>query len=167
LLGAPRDAKGAHCGTAQRSAERSTRAVTGPTSLLSLSIHHLLQADQANNELARAAIISSSSSRVLVLSCLYIALMAVDSSDEPTVRSAAVWYADGTLVIRAENTLFRVYRGILASQSDIFNDMLSVPQPLAVADTETFDGCVVVRVHDAAVDMERFLRTILDIRYVR
>jgi hypothetical protein len=92
--------------------------------------------------------------------------MAADPLDEP-VRSAAVWYADGTLVIRAGNTLFRVYRGILASQSDIFNDMLSVPQPLDVADAETFEGCVVVRVHDTPVDMERFLRTILDIRYAR
>jgi hypothetical protein len=91
--------------------------------------------------------------------------MAVDRSDVEPVRSPDVWYDDGTLVIRAENTLFRVSRGILASQSDVFKDMVSVPQPPST-DAETFEGCAVVYVHDTAEDMERFLRTILDIRCV-
>jgi hypothetical protein len=92
--------------------------------------------------------------------------MAPDVPDE-TVRSADVWYDDGTLVIRAENTLFRVYRGILASQSDIFKDMLSVPQPSgADADAETIEDCAVVRVQDTAGDMTRFLRALHETRYV-
>jgi hypothetical protein len=33
------------------------------------------------------------------------------------VRSTDVWYDDGTLVLCAEDTLFRVYRGVLAAQS--------------------------------------------------
>jgi hypothetical protein len=98
--------------------------------------------------------------------------MSVDVSNdsEPAlpiepVRSADIWYEDGTLVVRAEYTLFRVYRGILAAQSEVFNDMLSVPQPPS-AETETFDGCPVVRVQDTAEDMSRFLRALTDTRWV-
>jgi hypothetical protein len=104
--------------------------------------------------------------RCLRLSGLSTAAMAPDVPDE-TVRSTDVWYDDGTLVIRAENTLFRVYRGILASQSDIFKDMLSVPQPSGTdADAETIEDCVVVRVQDTAGDMTRFLRALHETRYV-
>jgi hypothetical protein len=95
---------------------------------------------------------------------VYIAVMAADLPPN-TVRSADVWYDDGTLIICAENTLFRVHRGILAAQSDIFKDMLSIPQPPSV-NAETFEGCAMVRVHDNAEDMKRLLRVVLDIRYV-
>jgi hypothetical protein len=90
--------------------------------------------------------------------------MATELPPNP-VRSADVWYDDGTLIICAENTLFRVYRGILAAQSDIFKDMLSIPQPSSV-NAETFEGCAIVRVHDKADDMERLLRVVVDIGYV-
>jgi hypothetical protein len=80
-------------------------------------------------------------------------------------RSFDVWYDDGTLVIRAENTLFRVYRGILSSHSEFFKDMLSLPQPRGVGD-ETVDDCHVVQVHDQAEDMAPFLRSLHDVKYV-
>ncbi|KAL5531812.1 hypothetical protein ACEPAF_5375 [Sanghuangporus sanghuang] len=46
----------------------------------------------------------------------------VSNRDEPTpvTRSDKFWYEDGTVVIRAENTLYRLYKGILARQSNFF-----------------------------------------------
>jgi hypothetical protein len=82
------------------------------------------------------------------------------------VCSADVWYDDGTLVLCAENTLFRVYRGILAAQSEIFRDMLSVPQPPGT-DGDMFEGCPLVHVQETVDDMTRFLRALLEPRCVR
>ncbi|KAJ7624495.1 hypothetical protein FB45DRAFT_1030634 [Roridomyces roridus] len=73
---------------------------------------------------------------------------------ESLVRSPDVWFDDGTIILQAEHTLFRAYRGVLAAQSSIFRDTLSIPQP---EEQETFDGCTVVKVHDTAQDFQLFL----------
>ncbi|KAJ7605448.1 hypothetical protein DFH06DRAFT_1252854 [Mycena polygramma] len=56
--------------------------------------------------------------------------MAADSSEShPLQRSRDVWFEDGTVVLRAEQPLFRVYRGILAAQSPtIFKDTFDMPK---------------------------------------
>jgi hypothetical protein len=89
--------------------------------------------------------------------------MASDPAEEH-LRSPDVWFEDGTLVVRAETTVFRVYRGILASQSEVFKDMLAFPQP-DDPEAEAFDGCPVVRVQDSAEDMSCFLRVLHDTKY--
>jgi hypothetical protein len=84
------------------------------------------------------------------------------SSDAPEIRrSQDVWYDDGNLVVRAENTLFRVYGGLIAAQSTVFADMLKMPAEPDGAQ-ETVEGCPVVRVHDPAEDICRLLRAIHD-----
>jgi hypothetical protein len=72
-------------------------------------------------------------------------------------RSLDVWYEDGTIILRANDILFRVYKGILSSQSTVFKDLLSVPQP---SDTPIYDGCPVVTVQDSSADLEPFLRAL-------
>lgn len=74
------------------------------------------------------------------------------------VRAEGLWFADGGLIIQAETTLFRVYREFLAVHSGVFRDMLSIPIP---ADTETMDGCPLVRLQDSAEDMAYFLKALL------
>jgi hypothetical protein len=74
-------------------------------------------------------------------------------------HSPDVWFQDGTLVVCAGGTLFRVYSGILASQSEIFKDMLAVPQP---EQPEVYDSCPVVRVQDSAEAMCCFLKVLHD-----
>ncbi|KAJ7174938.1 hypothetical protein C8R46DRAFT_95448 [Mycena filopes] len=77
----------------------------------------------------------------------------------PVVRVQNLWFEDGGIVVKAQNSLFRVSRGILMLQSPIFADMFSIPQP---ADAEVIDGCPVAELPDAAEDVNVFLKTIFD-----
>ncbi|KAJ7672430.1 hypothetical protein DFH06DRAFT_1467891 [Mycena polygramma] len=72
-------------------------------------------------------------------------------------RVEELWFEDGNLVIQADTRCFRVYRGVLGAQSPVFRDML--PQP---ADSETIEGCPVVRLPDSEGDVACFLRAIFD-----
>jgi hypothetical protein len=78
-------------------------------------------------------------------------------------RVDELWFADGTLIVQAGKSLFRVYGGILARESPIFHDMLAIPQP---NDAETMDGCNVVRLTDDAWDLKCFLKAIFDYKSV-
>jgi hypothetical protein len=94
--------------------------------------------------------------------CLPSAMSNVSEAE----RCPELWFPDGNLVFRAENMLFRVYRGVLANKSTIFADMLAVPQPSA-DDGETFEGCPVVVLSDSAVDVRRFFGVLHDSECVR
>ncbi|KAJ7702535.1 hypothetical protein B0H16DRAFT_1395030 [Mycena metata] len=73
-------------------------------------------------------------------------------------RSPDFWFDDGSIVLQADNMLYRVYRGLLASRSTVFRDMFSTPQP---ADEPLIEGCPVVQLHDTAEDLTRFLKVLL------
>jgi hypothetical protein len=78
-------------------------------------------------------------------------------------ESVDVWFDDGTLVVRAGETLFRVYGGILSASSPVLRDMLS----LAIKrEKEEMDGCPVVCVSDNPADMSFFLKSLHDVQYV-
>lgn len=64
------------------------------------------------------------------------------------VRYTRFWYDDGSVVIQAENTQFRVHRSILAAQSDVWATMFSIPQSVELSVdvvrphyNPTFFGC--------------------------
>ncbi|KAJ7479025.1 hypothetical protein FB451DRAFT_172724 [Mycena latifolia] len=65
------------------------------------------------------------------------------------IREETPWFPDATLVIRAENLLFRVFPGILAAMSPVFHDMLAFPQP---QNGETLDGRPLVHLTDSALE---------------
>ncbi|KAJ6574144.1 hypothetical protein B0H19DRAFT_934125 [Mycena capillaripes] len=69
-------------------------------------------------------------------------------------RVEKLWFRDGTLVLATDTLLYRVYSGLLAQESPIFDDMLRIPQP---ADEETIEGCPEVRLSDDGRDVEYFL----------
>ncbi|KAJ7657259.1 hypothetical protein DFH06DRAFT_1197809 [Mycena polygramma] len=77
-------------------------------------------------------------------------------------RVEELWFRDGTLVLVAGSSLFRVYRGQLAKRSSVFNGMLEMPQP---ASAETIDGCPVVRLWDDERDLGYFLNAIFDYEF--
>ncbi|KAL1951342.1 hypothetical protein VTO73DRAFT_491 [Trametes versicolor] len=90
-------------------------------------------------------------------------------STEPDAPSAAevvhdpdFWFEDGNIVIVAQDTAFRVHRGILARRSEMFSGMFAVPQPENEADIEKIDGCPMVRVQDSLHDFKHFLRALYD-----
>ncbi|KAF7293785.1 Glutamine amidotransferase type-1 domain-containing protein [Mycena chlorophos] len=75
----------------------------------------------------------------------------------PAKRSPDVWFEDGTIILEAEGVQFKVFRGILAANSTVFNDMLIVGSG---AGDDEVDGCLVVRVYDDAVDLMHFLKAL-------
>ncbi|KAJ7232026.1 hypothetical protein B0H12DRAFT_203163 [Mycena haematopus] len=79
--------------------------------------------------------------------------------DNTPTRVEELWFSDGSLVVQAEQSCFRVFRTTLAARSSVFNDMLAFRQP---PDTETIDGCPVVRLPDSAKDVTCFFRAIFD-----
>ncbi|KAH9856110.1 hypothetical protein C2E23DRAFT_882240 [Lenzites betulinus] len=74
-------------------------------------------------------------------------------------RDAEFWLEDGNLVLVARDTGFRVYRGLLASQSEVFGGMFEAASP---STGDSFDGCPVVHLSgDAPEDLRHLLRVIL------
>ncbi|KZP10321.1 hypothetical protein FIBSPDRAFT_838656 [Athelia psychrophila] len=76
---------------------------------------------------------------------------------ETPTRSQSLWLEDGNVVIQAEATQFKVYRGLLALHSPIFKDMFALPQP--PSGEQLVEGCL-VRLSDAAADVSIVLETI-------
>ncbi|KAJ6548094.1 hypothetical protein DFH09DRAFT_989136 [Mycena vulgaris] len=83
--------------------------------------------------------------------------MEVDIQPTALQRVQDLWFADGNLVIQAGNSQFRVYRGILAARSPVFQDMLSFPQP---PDSELVEGLPLVNLPDAETEVIEFLKAI-------
>lgn len=71
-----------------------------------------------------------------------------------------LWFEDGNLVLVAQNTAFRVYRGLLCARSSVFQDMFEFPPPKEGNDI--VEGVPVVQTYDSALDMTNFLRALLD-----
>ena len=72
-------------------------------------------------------------------------------------RHPDLWYDDGSIVLKAETTLFRVHRTTLSAHSTVFSDMFSIPQP---PDQDAIEGCTVICLPDTAYDMEFLLRAL-------
>ena len=86
--------------------------------------------------------------------------MEVDPQDN-LKRCDELWYADGTVVLQAGTTLFRVYTGILSQYSAIFRDLFAVPQP---AVQEQYQGCPLVHLPDTASEVYHLLKVVHDMR---
>ena len=67
------------------------------------------------------------------------------------------WFQDGNIILEAGLTQFKVYRGILALNSDIFRDMFAVSQPV---EQESVDGCPIVHLSDSPDDVRYVLNAL-------
>ncbi|KAJ7456053.1 hypothetical protein FB451DRAFT_1143508 [Mycena latifolia] len=89
--------------------------------------------------------------------------MDTDSTGESTqrdsglTRAEGLWFEDCGLIIQAERRIFRVSRDVIAIQSPVFHDMLSLPTP---SDADTMYGCPFVILPDSAADVDAFLRAL-------
>lgn len=97
--------------------------------------------------------------------------LAEEHPDQPdaTILKGTPWFEDGTIIIHAQSTRFKVYRGMLAEKSAIFADMLSLPRPASSSTTEDDDfddGCPVVRLSDTAEDWGCMLDNLFNRRSV-
>ncbi|KAJ7125109.1 hypothetical protein C8R44DRAFT_131791 [Mycena epipterygia] len=78
------------------------------------------------------------------------------TEDAPVTRSD-IWISDGSVVLQADNTQFRVHWGVLALHSSFFRDMQGLPQP---PDQPSIDGCPIVELQDAVADVEYLLKAL-------
>ena len=86
----------------------------------------------------------------------------------PLYRTPSLWFEVENLILRAQNTLFRVSKGVLAARPSVFRDMLAFPQspqmrsPCSEGEMydgdgeEIIEGYPVVRLHDSAQDVTFF-----------
>ncbi|KIJ20629.1 hypothetical protein PAXINDRAFT_106264 [Paxillus involutus ATCC 200175] len=99
----------------------------------------------------------------------------VGNSECLLVRHPDLWFSDGSIVLRAENTLFRVHKSLLARHSGFFQDLFTLPQlvsdtalPLPSPSTPPVqpsgdvEGCQVLRLHDAPEDVANLLTALVD-----
>ncbi|KAJ7452258.1 hypothetical protein FB451DRAFT_1282971 [Mycena latifolia] len=74
-------------------------------------------------------------------------------------RVEELWFNDGTVVLVAGLSSFRVYGGLLAKRSPVFHEMLAFRQP---EDAEAVEGCPVVYLEDHEDDLRCFLNALFD-----
>ncbi|KAL1938256.1 hypothetical protein VTO73DRAFT_11707 [Trametes versicolor] len=83
-------------------------------------------------------------------------------------RDPEFWFEDGSVVLVAHGYGFRVFKGVLAHHSPVFQDMFSLPQPVLSAPSpssrtasEGVDPCPVVHLSDSPEDLRHVLRLCL------
>ena len=72
-------------------------------------------------------------------------------------RDTTFWFPDGNIIISTGTVAFRLYHGVLAAQSSVFDNMLDLPQPEGAP---TMDGYPILELSDSAIDL-RYLFTVL------
>ena len=82
-------------------------------------------------------------------------------------RHSDFWFSDGSVVLLAHDTLFRVHKTFLSRHSLVFRDMFTLPQPSTSASTivsseDEIDGCPVVDLHDSPNDVSSLLYALYD-----
>ncbi|TBU41579.1 hypothetical protein BD309DRAFT_1081994 [Dichomitus squalens] len=76
-------------------------------------------------------------------------------------RDSDIWFEDGNIIVIAQSTAFRFHKSVLASHSQVFRELFSVPQPSPNAgESEAIDGCTVMYVSDTGYDFRELLRAI-------
>ena len=73
------------------------------------------------------------------------------------LRDTTFWLPDGNIILSTGTVAFRIYHGILAAQSPVFDNMLDLPQPEGAP---TMDGCPILELSDSDIDL-RHLLTVL------
>ncbi|KAL1733535.1 hypothetical protein EV714DRAFT_269841 [Schizophyllum commune] len=84
---------------------------------------------------------------------------------EPAITRSDVWLDDGNIILQAERTQFKFYKGLLARHSQVFADMLAVvPHNQEALNGASAEGCPVVELTDAAQDVRFMLLWLLEPR---
>jgi hypothetical protein len=103
-------------------------------------------------------------------------LVDLDHADSPKLESTSertfkripeLYFPDGSIILEAETTHFRVHGSILAARSPVFMDVLSLPHSSQDGSkvNDKVDGCDVIHLAgDDAEEVACFLRAIFDSR---
>ncbi|KZT21146.1 hypothetical protein NEOLEDRAFT_1158295 [Neolentinus lepideus HHB14362 ss-1] len=83
------------------------------------------------------------------------------------VRHPDLWFVDGSVILQADTTGFRVHTSILSLHSTFFRDLFSLPGPtdpsssrIGVNMNEELDGCPLVVLHDSPDDLANLLKAL-------
>ncbi|KAJ7649954.1 hypothetical protein FB45DRAFT_1017376 [Roridomyces roridus] len=80
------------------------------------------------------------------------------SDDQDIHRSSELWHRDGSVVLQAGGTQFRVHWSVLSLNSSFFRGIEALPQP---PDEIKVDGCyLIVLPDDSAADVEILLKAL-------
>lgn len=74
------------------------------------------------------------------------------------------WFEDGNVVLQAQSSIFKVYKGLLSQESEVFKSMFALPQS-STGPSELYDGCPLVVLQDSAADVRVFIQAIFDHKY--
>jgi hypothetical protein len=80
----------------------------------------------------------------------------MSSTENTTIIRSEIWYHDGSVVLQAQNTQFRVHWGVLSQHSVFFRDMHRLPQP-DPSEQLSVDGRPVIELQDTVKDVECLL----------
>ncbi|KAL1752185.1 hypothetical protein FB107DRAFT_293344 [Schizophyllum commune] len=81
----------------------------------------------------------------------------------PLTHDPDLWFKDGNLVVQVTPRLFRLHRGILASHSNFFRDMVQFPES---SEQDMYDEVPLVVLHDDdARDVVHFFKAIYVFHY--
>lgn len=75
----------------------------------------------------------------------------------PEKKRSTPWFNDGNIILEADFTQFRVYKGILSANSVVFADMFALSQADGEGEVE---GCAVVPLQDKADDLRVVLQAL-------
>ncbi|OJT05755.1 hypothetical protein TRAPUB_3393 [Trametes pubescens] len=74
-------------------------------------------------------------------------------------RHQEYWFDDGSIIVIAEHTAYKIHKSVLARHSEVFNGLFSVPQTSA---DDHLDGCPVVHLSDSSEDFSTLLKALYD-----
>ncbi|KAI0720087.1 hypothetical protein C8T65DRAFT_693031 [Cerioporus squamosus] len=79
-------------------------------------------------------------------------------------QDASFWSEDGNVVVVAQQTAFRVRRGVLrvSRHSETFSGLFALPRPIDGTSEEMIDGCPANRVTDSSHDFKHLLHALYD-----
>lgn len=92
----------------------------------------------------------------------------VSSDCEDLAKHTDLWFTDGSVILRAESTIYRVHISQLSRHSAFFRDLFTLPQSSSTStdgdgtDSDFLDGCPLVHLHDAAEDVSNLLAALYD-----
>lgn len=100
-----------------------------------------------------------------------------DTSEPVLRRHKELWFSDGSIILRAQDVLFRVHMSQLSRRSLLFHDMFTLPQapfhpPGSSSHGQSQDandmieGCPVIELFDNAEDLSNLLFALYDGPYV-
>ncbi|KAI0753829.1 hypothetical protein C8Q74DRAFT_1211338 [Fomes fomentarius] len=77
------------------------------------------------------------------------------AAEDEIVRDTEIWFDDGSIVLLAGKTAFKVYHGILSAHSVVLADMFSFSQPESAPN---LDGCPLLYLSDNPVNLRHLLQ---------